>query len=173
LQILSGFSNTDDLQTLENTIDVLEINHLRQELVHDAHIWDRRLYMMHSLTKENRPTVPTDAQCSDKLTGSFTEEPKDVVSSKHGDIESSLEQGQSSTLEVDMNSGKPSPTKEQENTSVSHLVLKSDTKGDLKGEGLLADEFNSEKNSAEITIFCLQSFRENRLSMDWLWSVCL
>jgi 1-phosphatidylinositol-3-phosphate 5-kinase len=168
LQILSGFSNTDDLQTLENTIDVLEINHLRQELVHDAHIWDRRLYMMHSLTKENRPTVPTGAQCSDKLTGSFTEEPKDVVSSKHGDIESSLEQGQSSTLEVDMNSGKPSPTKEQENTSVSHLVLKSDTKGDQKSEGLLADEFNSEK-----TLLKSQSSASNlseRIDLAWTGS---
>jgi 1-phosphatidylinositol-3-phosphate 5-kinase len=146
LQILLGFSNTDDLQTLENTIDVLELNRLRQELVHDAHIWDRRLYMMHSLTKENCCTVPTDAQCSEKLTGSFTEEPKDVVSSKHGDIESSPEQGQSSTLEVAMNSGKLSPTEEQENMSVSQLMLKTDTIGDAKSEGVLADELNSEKS---------------------------
>ncbi|GJN29091.1 hypothetical protein PR202_gb17284 [Eleusine coracana subsp. coracana] len=165
--LLSEFSNTGDLQALETIIDVLELNRLRQEVVLDVHIWDRRLYMMHSLTKENCHIVPTDAHCSEKLTGSFTEELKDEVSSKHEDIESSPEQGQSSTLVVAMDSGKPS-TKDQENMSVTHLVLKTDTVHDIKGEGVLADGLNSHK-----TLQKSQSSASNlseRIDLAWTGS---
>ncbi|XP_062228636.1 putative 1-phosphatidylinositol-3-phosphate 5-kinase FAB1C [Phragmites australis] len=127
--VLSGFSSIDNLQTFESTIDVLELNHLRQELVLDAHIWDRRLYMMHSLTKENCRTVPTDAQCSEKLTESSLEESKDVISSKHENNENSLEQ--ISTLEVATDPGKPSSTKEESNMSVPHFGLKTNIVGDV------------------------------------------
>ncbi|TVU11747.1 hypothetical protein EJB05_45349, partial [Eragrostis curvula] len=166
--VLLGFSNTDDLQTLETTIDVLELNRLRRELVLDAHIWDRRLYMMHSLTKENCRTIPTDAQCCEKLTGSFAEESNDVVSNKHGNIENSLEQAQSSTSEVATDSGRPSPTKEQENTSVSHLTLKTSTIDDVKSEGVLADELNSQK-----TLLKSESSASNlseRIDLAWTGS---
>ncbi|KAK3132128.1 hypothetical protein QOZ80_6AG0516240 [Eleusine coracana subsp. coracana] len=153
---------------LETIIDVLELNRLRQEVVLDVHIWDRRLYMMHSLTKENCHIVPTDAHCSEKLTGSFTEELKDEVSSKHGDIESSLEQGQSSTLVLAMDSGKPSSTKDQENMSAPHLVLKTDTIHDIKGEGVLGDELDSHK-----TLQKSQSSASNlseRIDLAWTGS---
>jgi len=161
--ILSGFSNIDNLQKFRPIVDVLELNHLRRELVLDIHIWDRRLYMMHSLTKENCHTVPTDAQCSDKLTENLLEEPKDVVSCKHGTINNSLEQTQPGTLELATDSAKPIPTREQNNTNGSHFGLKTNIAADVSlqsgsasissvlgpseihSEGVLGDEFKAEK----------------------------
>lgn len=118
------------MQTFEPYIDVLELNLLRRELVHDIHVWDRRLYMMHSLTKENCRTMRNDAQFSEKLTESSLEQSKDVTSGKHLNAESSLEQNQPSMLEVAAVSVKSSPTTEQTNTSISHLVLETNIMGD-------------------------------------------
>ncbi|OEL21040.1 putative 1-phosphatidylinositol-3-phosphate 5-kinase FAB1C [Dichanthelium oligosanthes] len=161
--VLSGFSNIGNLQTFEPTVDVLELNHLRRELVRDIHMWDRRLYMMHSLTKENCHTVPTDAQCAEKLTESLLEEQNDVVSGKHGTIKNSIEQTQPSTLELATDSAKPVPAIEQNNTSGSHLGLKTNIAADvslhsgsagissalapceIQSEGMVADELKAEK----------------------------
>lgn len=119
------------MQTFEPYIDVLELNRLRRELVLDIHVWDRRLYMMHSLTKENCRTVPNDTQCSEKFTESLLEQSKDVTSGKHLNFENSLEQNQPSTLEVAAVSVKSSPMTEQTNTSVSHLGLETNIMGDV------------------------------------------
>ncbi|TKW20835.1 hypothetical protein SEVIR_4G115500v4 [Setaria viridis] len=160
--VLSGFSNIDNLQTFGPTLDVLDLNHLRRELALDIHIWDRRLYMMHSLTKENCHTVPTETQCSEKLTESVLEEPKDVMSSKHGTINNSLEQTHPNALELPTDSAKPFPMREQNNTSGSHLGLKTNTAADvslhsgsagissalgpckIQSEEVLADELKAE-----------------------------
>lgn len=128
--VVSAFSIVDNLQTFEPYIDVLELNLLRRELVHDIHVWDRRLYMMHSLTKENCRTMPNDAQFSEKFTESSLEQSKDVTSGKHLNAESSLEQNQPSMLEVAAVSVKSSPMTEQTNTSISHLVLETNIMGD-------------------------------------------
>jgi len=128
--VVSAFSIVDNLQTFEPYIDVLELNLLRRELVHDIHVWDRRLYMMHSLTKENCRTMPNDAQFSEKFTESSLEQSKDVTSGKHLNAESSLEQNQPSTLEVAAVSVKSSPMTEQTNTSISHLALETTIMGD-------------------------------------------
>ncbi|KAJ1258876.1 hypothetical protein BS78_10G109300 [Paspalum vaginatum] len=117
--VLSGFSSIDNLQTFGLSVDVLELNRLRRELVLDIHVWDRRLYMMHSLTKENCRTVPNDAQCSEKLTENLLEEPKDVISGKHVNIENSVEWSQPSMVEAATDSAEPSSIREQNNTSVS------------------------------------------------------
>lgn len=119
------------MQIFEPHIDVLELNRLRRELVLDIHVWDRRLYMMHSLTKENCRTVPNDARCSEKLTESLLEQSKDMTSGKYLNVEDSLERNQPSTLEVAAVSVKSSPMMEQTNTSVSHLGLETNIMGDV------------------------------------------
>ncbi|CAL5037942.1 unnamed protein product [Urochloa decumbens] len=161
--VLSGFSNIDSLQTFGPTVDVLELNRLRRELALDINIWDRRLYMMHSLTKENCHTVPTDAQCSEKPTESLSEPPNDVMSGEDGTINSSLEQTRPNAFELATDSAKPFPTREQNNTSESHLGLKTNIAAavslhsgsagissalgpcEIQSEGVLADELKAEK----------------------------
>ncbi|KAL6605816.1 hypothetical protein ACP70R_041469 [Stipagrostis hirtigluma subsp. patula] len=119
--VLLEFSSINNLQAYKPTIDVLQLNRLRRELILDAHIWDRRLYMMHSLTKEKCHNVPTDAQCAEKPTENLLEESIAVISSKHENTENSLEHTQSN-LAVGADSGKPLLTREQNDTSASNLV---------------------------------------------------
>ncbi|KQK18683.1 putative 1-phosphatidylinositol-3-phosphate 5-kinase FAB1C isoform X1 [Brachypodium distachyon] len=120
--VLSGFLNIESLQTVEQVIDVLELNHLRRELVLDSHIWDRRLHMMHSLTKENCHTASTDAHCPKKLPESLLEESNDEISSKQENMENSLEYTQSSSSITD--AGKSLLGGEQGDTTVPLLGLK-------------------------------------------------
>ncbi|XP_062233139.1 1-phosphatidylinositol-3-phosphate 5-kinase FAB1B-like isoform X2 [Phragmites australis] len=165
--VLLGFASINNLQTYKPTMDVLELNRLRRELVIDAHIWDRRLYMMHSLTKENCCTVPSDAQSPEKPTDNLLEDSNAVISSKHGNTENSLEHTQSGILAVAAESGKPLLTREQ-NMSASHLGFTTNILGEvslqsiegyarsagcgyalgpceIQSEGVLADELKTEK----------------------------
>uniref|UniRef100_A0ACD5VAU1 Uncharacterized protein n=1 Tax=Avena sativa TaxID=4498 RepID=A0ACD5VAU1_AVESA len=109
--------------SVEETIDVLELNHLRRELVLDAHVWDRRLHMMHSLTKENYHTTATDAPCPRKLPESLLEDSKAEISSKQENMQNSLEYTQSSSSITD--TGKPLLRREQCDTTVSRVELES------------------------------------------------
>ncbi|KAF8723677.1 hypothetical protein HU200_021639 [Digitaria exilis] len=154
--VLSKFSNIDNLQTFGPPVDVLELNRLRREFVLDINVWDRRLYMMHSLTKENCHTVPTDAQCCEKLTESLLEEPKDAISVKDGTIKNSLEQNQPSSLELSKDPTKLFSTREQNNTIGPQLGLKTNIAADVlldsgsgpcevQSEGVLTDELKAEK----------------------------
>ncbi|KAL5199263.1 hypothetical protein ABZP36_020466 [Zizania latifolia] len=128
--VLSGFARIENLHTVEPTVDILELNRLRRELVLDAHIWDRRLYMMHSLTKENCHS-PTEAQCLDKLPESLVENSKAEILGKEGNMENSLEHAQSSSLTVVTNTVEPSLSREQTDTTVTHFGLKTNITGEV------------------------------------------
>ncbi|XP_048546330.1 putative 1-phosphatidylinositol-3-phosphate 5-kinase FAB1C [Triticum urartu] len=118
--VLLGFGSIQKLQTIGEPVDVLELNRLRRELVLDAHVWDRRLHMMHSLTKKNC-TAATDAQCPKKFPESVLEDSKAEISSTQENMEKSLEYSQSSSLITD--SGKPLLRREHGDTTVSHSGL--------------------------------------------------
>ncbi|KAL6839624.1 hypothetical protein ACP4OV_030563 [Aristida adscensionis] len=181
--VLLEFASINNLQAYKPTIDVLELNRLRRELVLDAHIWDRRLYMMHSLTKENCPTVPTDARCPNKPNGNLSES-NAAISSNHGSTENSLEHTRSSILAAATDSGKLLFTRDQNNTP-SHLVSTTSiavgvslqsvdgnagTLGlcEIQSEGALAHELKAEK-----TLQKSQSSASNlseRIDLAWTGS---
>uniref|UniRef100_A0A0E0HNP1 1-phosphatidylinositol-3-phosphate 5-kinase n=1 Tax=Oryza nivara TaxID=4536 RepID=A0A0E0HNP1_ORYNI len=139
--VLSRFASTENLNTLELAIDILELNRLRRELIVDAHIWDRRLYMMQALTKENCHTVPTDVQCLDKIPESFVEKSKVEIPGTHENWENSLEHTQSSSLTVAANSIKPLIRGDQIDTIVTHFGLKTDIKGEVPPQS--AEDYSS------------------------------
>uniref|UniRef100_A0A0D9WP16 1-phosphatidylinositol-3-phosphate 5-kinase n=1 Tax=Leersia perrieri TaxID=77586 RepID=A0A0D9WP16_9ORYZ len=125
--VLSRFARLENQHTLEPAIDILELNRLRKELVIDAHIWDRRLYMMHSLTKENCHNVPTHMQCLDKVPENPVEKSKvEIPSHTQENVDHSLEHTQPSSLTVATNSVKPLLRGEQIDTTVAHIGLKTD-----------------------------------------------
>lgn len=109
--------------SVEETTDVLELNHLRRELALDAHVWDRRLHMMHSLTKENCHTMASDAPYPKNLPESLLEESNAEISSDQENMPNSLEYTQSSLPITD--TGKALLRREQGDTTVSHCGLKS------------------------------------------------
>ncbi|CAM0913962.1 unnamed protein product [Alopecurus aequalis] len=149
----------------EETKDVLQLNHMRRELVLDAHVWERRLHMMHSLTKENYHTTATDAPCPKKIPESLLEESNAEISSKQENMQNSVEYTGSSSPIPD--TGKPLPRREQGDTTVSHLGLENNmdevyhqsvegTTGsagrhfvpgpcELQSDGVIADEHKLEK----------------------------
>jgi 1-phosphatidylinositol-3-phosphate 5-kinase len=107
--------------SVEETIDVLELNHLRRELVLDFQVWDRRLHMMDSLTKENCHTMSTNAPCLKNLPESLLEESKPEISIKQENMQNSLDYAQSISSITD--TGKPLLRREQGDTTVSHFGL--------------------------------------------------
>jgi 1-phosphatidylinositol-3-phosphate 5-kinase len=149
----------------EETIDVLGLNHVRRELVLDAQVWDRRLHMMHSLTKENYHTMATDAPCPKKLPGSLLEESKAEISSEQENMRNSVEYTYSSLSITD--TGKPLLRREQGEKTLSHSGLETNidevyhqsvegTTGsaglhfvsgpsEIQSDGLVADELKLEK----------------------------
>ncbi|XP_051203852.1 putative 1-phosphatidylinositol-3-phosphate 5-kinase FAB1C [Lolium perenne] len=149
----------------EETIDVLGLNHVRRELVLDAQVWDRRLHMMHSLTKENYHTMATDAPCPKKLPGSLLEESKAEISSEQENMRNSVEYTHPSLSITD--TGKPLLRREQSDTTLSHFGLETNidevyhqsvegTTGsaglhfvsgpsEIQSDGVVADELKLEK----------------------------
>lgn len=181
-QVLSGFGSIQNLQALGETVDVLELNRLRRELAIDAHVWDRRLHMMHSLTKENCTTT-TGAQCPKKFPESLLEESNAEIPSTQENMENSLEYTQSSLFITD--TGKLLLRREQGDTTHSGLtnideVYHQSVEGsassassaglhiEVQGNGVVADEFKLEK-----TLEKLESSPSNlsdRIDLAWTGS---
>jgi hypothetical protein len=64
---------TKDWQLGQPTADILELNRLRQKLIFESYIWDKRLCYLHSSLKMKRSLVNSDFSLLEDLNGSLQE----------------------------------------------------------------------------------------------------